>query len=52
MRGMPHPMDLTYTVLGLVILAGVWASVGATAAAWIGLLLVLAYLAGGAKFRP
>lgn len=43
--------DLVYSLIGLLIVAGVWAFRDAGTAFWTGLLMVLCYLAGSVKYR-
>lgn len=48
---MPHPFDVAYSVIGLLITAGVYARAGSDAAFWTAFLMVLCYCAGSVKYR-
>lgn len=48
---MPNGFDLAYSVIGLLIAAGVWAKTDATTAVWTAFLMVLCYCAGSVKYR-
>ena len=48
----PNPLDVAYSIIGLILVSQVRVSHGDDVAFISGFLMVLSYFAGGVKYRP